>query len=216
MNETEEQAAPASEDVAVNMDETQSQDEKPARQVPLEALEKERKKRQEAEVQVRLYEELAKRAKEAQAAPEENPEDDEELVNRGDLRQFHKKLTSQEFQAIKREVAEETFKESRPEAIQLVNSHLKEILEKKPWLADSIENAPNRYARAYEIVQDYMPQVIAKNTKSSEAKKIVENASKPGSPAAAGKSQNLNSADYLRSIAGTKEFGEYRKKLLGR
>lgn len=214
MNEQE--AAPVSEEVADNLDETQVEAEKPARQVPLEALEKERKKRQDLEVQVRLYEELKKQAQESKETSEANPEDDEELVNRKELKQFHQKLTQQEFAQIKREIAEETFKESQPEAIKMVNSHLKEILEKKPWLADSIQNAPNRYARAYEIVQDYMPQAGKASAKSQEAKKIIENASKPGSPASAGKSQNLSGADYLKSIGGTKEFNEYRKKLLGR
>ena len=216
MNEEKEETAPVSEDAVENVEETQAEAEKPGRQVPLEALEKERKKRQEAEVQARLYEELVKRAQEEKKAPAEDSEDDEELVNRKDLKQFHQRLTQEEFAAIKREVAEETFKESRPEAVKMVNDHLKDILEKKPWLADSIQNAPNRYARAYEIVQDYMPQVKQATSKSQEAKKIIENASKPGSPAAAGKPQNLSGADYLKSIGGTKEFSEYRKKLLGR
>jgi len=117
---------------------------------------------------------------------------------------------------MKREIAEETFKDTQPDAIRLINTHLKEILEKKPWLADSIASAPNRYARAYEVVNDYMPHVAPRRDKATEAAKIVENAQKPGSPVAAGKPQQLSGKDYLKSIAGTKEFREYRNKLLGR
>lgn len=220
MNDEEKKAEPVSEGPAVEpVADATDESKEAARQVPLEALEAERRKRQDAEAQARLYQELAKRAEEAQKqnpAEEEPSEDDEEYVNRGDLKRFHQKLTKDELAALKRDIAEETFKDSRPEAIKAINSHLKEILERKPWLADSIERAPNRYARAYEIVQDFMPQVTSSREKATEAKKIVENAQKPGSPIGVGKSQQLSGADYLKSIAGTKEFSDYRKQLLGR
>lgn len=220
MNEVQEKDAnPVSEDVADEPEvKVPEGEEKVEGSVPLKALEAERRKRQEAEVQSRVYKELAERARETQKQPEEveESEDDEEYVNRGDLKKFHQKLSREELAALKREIAEETFKETKPEAIKAINSHLKEILERKPWLADSIANAPNRYARAYEIVQDFMPHVTSSNEKATEAKKIVENAQKPGSPIGVGKSQQLSGADYMKSIAGTKEFREYRSKLLGR
>lgn len=218
MNEKVKDANPVSEEVANEPAvKAPEGEDKSARQVPLEALEAERRKRQEAESQAKLYENLMRQAQESKAKAKEEPsEDDEELVNRRDLKQFHQKLTKEEMMALKREIAEETFKESKPEAIKAINSHLKEILERKPWLADSIASASNRYARAYEIVQDYMPQVTSSSEKATEAKKIVENAQKPGSPIGVGKSQQLNGADYMKSIAGTKEFSDYRKQLLGR
>lgn len=215
--EKKEEATPASEDVVQPLDNAENEGSKPARQVPLEALEAERRKRQDAEAQIRLYQDIA-RQKEAEAknAPEENSEDDEELVSRKELKQFHQKLTKEELTDLKREISEETFKDMQPEAIKLINTHLKEIIEKKPWLADSIANAPNRYARAFEIVGDYMPQVVATKKQATDVKKIIENAQKPGSPVATGKAQQLSGADYLKSIAGTKEFRNYRKKLLGK
>lgn len=216
--ENKQETAPASEEVVQPVDVDPEASEKVSRQVPLEALEAERRKRQEAEAQARLYQELAKRAEESKTteASEQEAEDDYEAVTRGDLKKFHQKLTKEEFAEMKRDIAEETFKDTQPEAIKLINTHLKEILERKPWLADSISRAPNRYARAHEIVNDYMPQVVAQKTQASEAKKIVENSQKPGSPAAVGKSQQLSGADYMKSIAGTNEFREYRKQLLGK
>jgi hypothetical protein len=219
MNEKTKDADPVSEDVAKEPDvKAPEGEEKAARQVPLEALEAERRKRQEAETQAKLYENLMRQAEESkkQKVKEEPSEDDDELVNRRDLKQFHQKLTKEEMMALKREIAEETFKETKPEAIKAINTHLKEILERKPWLADSIAGASNRYARAYEIVNDYMPQVTSSTEKATEAKKIVENAQKPGSPIGVGKSQQLSGADYMKSIAGTNEFRDYRKQLLGR
>jgi len=217
MNETEVKEPVSEADIEKPLEENQEEVEKPSRQVPLEALEAERRKRQEAETQIHVYKELEKRAEEeAQKAAQEDSEEDYESVTKGELKKFHQKLTKEEFAEMKRDIAEETFKDTRPEAIKLINEHLKEILERKPWLADSISRAPNRYARAYEIVNDYMPQVAETKSRTTEARKIVENANKPGSPAATGKPQQLSGADYLKSIAGTKEFKEYRKQLLGR
>lgn len=216
-NERKQEEAPVSEVAEENVDETAKPDEKPERQVPLEALEAERRKRQEAEAQNRILREFAESKNQAQMqTQEEDSEDDEELVNRKDLKNFHQKLTKEELMVMRREIAEETYKDSNPERIKSINANLKEILERKPWLADTIAAAPNRYARAYEIVQDYMPQVAEKRSQATQGKKIIENSQKPGSPIAVGKTQQLSGADYLKSIAGTSEFRDYRKKLLGR
>jgi hypothetical protein len=115
---------------------------------------------------------------------------------------------------------EEAFCDSKPEAVELINTHLEQIIKRKPWLAQTIESAPNRYARAYEIVQDYMPkdEKSAPASKFSrpqaEAKRIVENAQKPGNPATIAKAANSSNMDYLKSIQGKPEFREYRRKML--
>lgn len=191
------------------------QSREPERQVPLQALEAERHKRQEVEAQNRIlqdyasrYQQLQEQASKQQA--NQSSEDDHDLVNKKDLKQF----TREELAAFKREVAEDTFKEVNPEAIKQINMHLKEILERKPWLANSIEEASNRYSRAYEIVQDYAPAIAAKKANVNEAQRIVDNAKKPGSPVSIAKSAGGTNADYLKSIGGKAEFREYRKKML--
>lgn len=187
-----------------------------SKRVPVEALLAERRKRQDAEAQYRALQEHAMKLQQSLNQPKEEPEDESDLVNKGDLKRFHQKLTKEEFASMKREIAEETYKESNPEAIRQINANLKDILEKKPWLAESIENATNRYARAYEIVQDFAPVLKKKTDPAREAEKISQNAQKPGNPVTVGKSAQLSGADYMKSIAGTKEFKEYRQKLLGR
>lgn len=191
-----------------------AQVEQPVRQVPLAALEAERQKRQEIEAQNRLLQDYVNRQQQeaARRAPEVDATDDD-LVNKRDLKQFHEKMSKEEFAQMRREIAEETFKEVNPAAIRDINTHLKEILERKPWLAQSIESAPNRYARAYEIVQDYAPVTAAKAAVKNDAQRIVENSKKPGSPVIAGKAANMSNQEYLKSIGGTKEFREYRQKV---
>ena len=185
--------------------------------VPLTALQAERRKRQEEqqmrqEVTARmalLEQQLQQQRKEAEA-----PEDPEALITKGDYRE--------EKAQTKRELREEIFQENNPEKVTEITKHLKQILEKKPWLAASLEDAPNRYARAYEIVNDYKhmfddPRAAPKVDKKQspeDAKRMVENSKKPGSPVAIGKSAQPDGVSFLKSIQGKKEFREYRQKLL--
>lgn len=202
---------------AEKVEETADESQQEPKQVPLEALQAERRKRQELEQNFHNYQELVKKMDaEREQKSKEPDEDEEELVSRRDLKAFQQSLTTEQFSALKREIAEESFKETNPQAIREINSNLKQILEQKPWLADSIEKATNRYARAYEIVQDYKPLLAGKKAQRDTGQKIVENAQKPGSPASQAKSSQPSGADYLKSIAGTSDFRDYRKKLLGR
>lgn len=183
------------------------------RTVPLEALEAERRKRQELEAQNRALQELMLNKPKEHEEPEE---DEEEFITKAELKRRMEKVTF----AQKRELLEEAFCDTKPEAVELINTHLKEIINRKPWLAQTIDSAPNRYARAYEIVLDYMPKEDKVTSASkfsrpqADAKRIVENAQKPGNPATIAKSSQGNNIDYLRSIRGTPEFREYRKKML--
>lgn len=202
---TEEKEAPDSEEQVEQVQEVQQE---APRTVPLEALEAERRKRQELEHQLRSMQA-------AKPAAEEEDEDDEEFITKAELKKRLKEATF----GNKREVMEEAFCSANPQAVELINKHLEGIIKRKPWLAQTIESAPNRYARAYEIVQDFSPKEELAPAKkfrdpAADAKKIVENASKPGNPATIAKPANMSNAEYLRSIGGKPEFREYRKKML--
>lgn len=177
--------------------ETEQEEVKEEKMVPLSALQAERKKRQQYEAWI------AEQQKKA-----EQPEDDDEWLSRGDYR-TEKTLT-------KREILEEMYCDSHPERIEEINTYLEQIVQRKPWLGDSVATASNRYARAWEIVQDYKNLITGQQKRSSDAKKMVENAKKPGSPAAISKTGSGTQADFLMSMRGKKEFREYRKELLGR
>lgn len=193
--QTEESAEAVSEQEAQDSQEEQQQED--AKMVPLAALQAERKKRQELEAW--------KLHQEQQAQKEEV--DPEALVENQHLQN----ATA----ATKREILETLYQDMNPKAVQEINQYLKPILEKKPWLAGSVDTALNRYARAYEIVTDYKHLVAApsKGAVASDGRRMVENAKKPGSPVAAGKSAQPSGLDYLKSIQGKPEFREYREKL---
>lgn len=205
----EEQAdvtAAVSEQANVEPQENQQEEQK---MVPLAALQAERRKRQELETRTKVYEDLLSKAQPQQTEAEED-EDPEALLTKQTFRQ-EKAMT-------KREILEQVYQDMNPEAVQKINTYLKPILDKKPWLAATLDNAVNRLARANEIVDDYMHLVAEKpvkvNTAASEAKRIVDNANKPRSPTEVGKSAQPSGVEYLKSIQGKKEFREYRKNLL--
>ncbi len=175
--------------------------------VPLAALQAERRKRQEFETRNKVYEDLLAQKN---AKPEaEEPEDPEALLTKAHFNE-DKALT-------KREILESVWQDSHPEAVQKINTYLKPILDKKPWLAATLDTAVNRLSRANEIVDDYLHLVkepSKNNSAVADAKRIVANANKPRSPAEVGKSAQPTGTEYLKSIQGKKEFREYRAKML--
>ena len=190
--------------------EVESQDhQEEQKMVPLAALQAERRKRQEFETRTKVYEDLMNKQQSRQPEVEEEDEDPEALITKSSFRQ-EKAIT-------KREILEQVYQDMNPEAVQKINTYLKPILDKKPWLAATLDTAINRLARANEIVDDYMHLVAEKpkDTRGAQdAKRIMENAQKPGSPVAVGKSAQPTGSEYLKSIQGKKEFREYRAKML--
>ena len=182
--------------------------------VPLAAVLATRKKLQDAEMRAikaeasnQAYQDYMSKLGEKQVS---EPEDDPNgLVEKQDLRDSTAHT--------KREILETLYQDMNPDAVLKINKYLKPILEKKPWLAQSVDTAQNRYSRAYEIVQDYLHLVEDKSqtkTSSIDGRRIVENAHKPRSPTEFGKSAKPVGAEYLKSIQGKKEFREYRQKVL--
>lgn len=178
--------------------------------VPLSALQAERRKRQDSEAKAQLYQEYLVRAQQAQQQQEQPEEEDPSaLVERQHLKQNTAEA--------KREILETLYQDMNPDAVQKINKYLKPILEKKPWLAQSVDTAQNRYARAYEIVQDYLHLVEDKpaaKVANMDGQRIVQNAQKPRSPVDIGKSARPEGTEYLKSIQGKKEFRDYRQKVL--
>ncbi len=205
MNELEQEQDQVA--VVSEQPEIESQEEPEQKMVPLAALQAERRKRQDLEARAQVYEELM-RAKDVKQEIEE--EDPNGLVEKQHL----KETTAY----TKRDILETLYQEMNPEAVQKINKYLKPILEKKPWLASSVDTAQNRYSRAYEIVQDYLHLVEektpARQSNNTDGQRIIQNSQKPRSPTEVGKSARPEGTEYLKSIQGKKEFREYRQKVL--
>ena len=174
--------------------------------VPLSALKAERSKRQEIEKQTRLLAEYVNELKARESTPKAEEEDPDDWVTNQKFAQTQNQT--------KQEIKEEVYLEMKPQVLPEINQYLDKIIEQKPWLADTIKSAPNRYARAYEIVQDYKHLIAnqRRNSGTTDGQRISENMKKPRSPVAA-KSANSSGAEYLRSVRGKPEFREYRAKV---
>lgn len=204
-DEEQQDEAAVSEQAVVDQQETPQEEPK---MVPLAALQAERRKRQESDSRIKVYEDLLAK-KNAEPEEKEEEEDPEALLTKSSFKE--------EKALAKREILEQVYQDMNPEAVQKINTYLKPILDKKPWLAATLDNAVNRLARANEIVDDYMHLIEEKpkiKAAVADAKRIVDNANKPRSPVEVGKSAQPTGTEYLKSIQGKKEFREYRQKVL--
>jgi hypothetical protein len=190
------------------------QQEDGQKMVPLSAMLATRKKLQEAEARAQkaeaasqVYQEHLMRDKNDADSDKEDPN---ALVEKKDL--------AESAMYNKRDILETIYQDMNPEAVLRINKYLKPILEQKPWLAASVDSAANRWARADEIVKDYLHLVEekprARTSHISDGQRIVQNSQKPRSPVEVGKSAKPEGMDYLKSIQGKKEFREYREKVL--
>lgn len=97
------------------------------RMVPLEALEAERNKRQDLEAQNRALQDFMLKSKPT-ASVEEDSEDDEDFITKAEMKRRIEKATFSN----KREVLEEAFCQSRPEAVEMINENLEQIIKQYP------------------------------------------------------------------------------------
>lgn len=207
-DQLEEQATVTEQATQEQSEESQEQQR---RMVPLEAMEAERQRRKQAEEQTRMLQQYLMQGTQKQQAQQEEEEDPEDILTKG---QFKNSI-----QQAKREILEEAFVQANPQAVESINQSLEQILKDMPFLEESIKNAPNRYQRAWQIVQKFagQSQQPAKSNQAkavSDVQKILENSKKPGSPVAIAKSPTHSQEGYLKSIRGTKDFREYRKKMI--
>jgi len=165
--------------------------------VPLSALQKERRKRQEAESELKMYREHQLKQMQQPATPQEEDESQYEPVTKAELKQ-------QQVQMM-RDVEEKSWMRQNPEKAEVINEKLANFLKKRPNLAAAIEAAPNRYEEAWELMDKLSPkQKAALNTKQA----IKRDA--PNSPSGIPKAAALNQAVDVMNMSD-KEFSEYRQ-----
>ena len=190
--------APVDETQALdNLDNAEVKEEVPHEQnVPLSALQKERRKRQDAESELKMYREHQLKQMQ-QPATQEEDESQYEPVTKAELKQ-------QQVQMM-RDVEEKSWMRQNPEKAEAINEKLANFLKKRPNLAAAIEAAPNRYEEAWELMDKLSPkQKAALNTKQA----IKRDA--PNSPSGIPKAAALNQAVDVMNMSD-QEFSEYRQ-----
>lgn len=191
------------------VDETQNQVEqqevieeiKEEQKVPLSALQKERKKRQDLELENRYLKEYAV------PKTQEKPVEDEvnyEPITKGEM---DKKL-AKERESTLRMAEERIWIKQNPEKAEIINEKLAEFLKIKPNLASAIEAAPNRYEEAWELMDKLSPKQKQALKPSATAKKDA-----PNSPSSVPKASNLNQTVDFMSMSDA-EFRTWRQSVV--
>lgn len=171
--------------------ETESREER----VPLSALQKERRKRQEAEQELKVYRDH--QLNQVKAKPVEEDESKFESATKADLGKSKEEII--------RAVEERNWIKQNPERYEEVNEKLAAFLKQRPNLASAIDGASNRFEEAWELMDKLSPKQKASLLKPAAVKKDT-----PGSPSGLPKAAALNQAVDVMSMSES-EFAAYRE-----
>ena len=189
------QEAPVEEAQALDNAEAQEEVQQ-EHNVPLSALQKERRKRQDAEAELKVYREH--QLKQMQGAdPQEEDDSQYEPVTKAELKK-------QQVQMM-RDVEEKTWIRQNPEKAEVINEKLANFLKQRPNLAAAIEAAPNRYEEAWELMDKLSPRQKAALTNKPSTKKDT-----PNSPSGVPKAAAMNQAVDVMNMSDS-EFAAWRK-----
>lgn len=182
-------------------EETQSYEKAPPREehVPLSALQKERRKRQEIEQELRWHKEQMMR----QSAPIAQEPDDslQEPATREDLGKFKQDFKKE----VKREVYESEWIRNNPERVADISDKLPEFLKQRPHLARAIEDAPNRYEEAWLLMDALTPKQKSALKPAPLSKKDT-----PGNPGSVPKAAAMNQSVDVMAMNDS-EFYAWRQ-----
>lgn len=188
VTETSEQEVPSTDTDHVTHEENSAQEtEQPEKTVPVSALQKERKKRQQ------LQQQIEEERNQKKASTEEDYSRYESVTK--------EELGKNNF-IIKREVREEDWSENHPDRAAYLEEHLDEFLQQKPNLALAIQSSGNRLREAWELMEALKPK------KAQSEPKVSREA--PRSPGTVPKSATMGQSIDLMNMSDT-EFRAWRK-----
>ena len=195
------------------VDETQALDNAEAQEeqkVPLSALQKERRKRQDAEQRGLEKDQELRMFREHQLKQMQQPETQEEdesqyePVTKAELKQQEAKFKQQQVQMM-RDAEEKTWIRQNQEKAEIVNEKLTNFLKQRPNLAAAIEAAPNRYEEAWELMDKLSPKQKTALSNPPATKKDT-----PNSPSGVPKAAAMNQAVDVMNMSES-EFAAWRK-----
>lgn len=169
--------------------------EKKEEMVPLSALQKERRKRQEKESQLEYERQL--RAQYQPAPPEEEDLSEYESLTKKDISKIQQDTV--------RMVEERNWTRDNREKAEFVNENLQEFLNQRPHLASAIKDAPNRYEEAWLLMNALSPRQQQQLRKPAPERKPA-----PGNPKSVPKAAAMNEAVDLMSMSDS-EYLAWRK-----
>lgn len=184
-------------DTESEMHEEQNIAQESKTQVPLSALQKERKKRQELELELQWERQRAERDRQAVQKPVEEDNSRFESATREDL-------DKKQLETV-RMLEERLWIRSNPEKYEKINEFLPQFLKQRPNLASAIDSAPNRYEEAYTLMEALTPKQQQQIKSAAAPKKEAPNA-----PTGIPKAAAMNQAIDVMSMSDS-EFHQWRQ-----
>jgi hypothetical protein len=178
-------------------------DEQPAesradqKMVPLSALKKIREKKRELELELQW-----ERQRNSQVPVQKPVEDDNaryESATKADLQNSQDEAV--------RAIEERLWIKNNPDLYEEINEHLANFLKLKPHLAMAINQAPNRYEEAYELMSKLSPKQ-QQQVKAQPAQQAQKKAA-PNAPGSVPRAAALNDAVDVMQM-DDKEFAAWR------
>jgi len=170
--------------------ETQDVEQEETR-VPLHALQKERRKRQEAEERANFLEQQKKTAEQDESRYDSATKED---------------LSKTQNETI-RIIEERKWVRDNPEKCKKIDDELPQFLKNRPNLASAIEASTNRYEEAWDLMSALTPK--------QQKKVMSQKQEAPGSPSGIPKSAALSETVDLMNMTDT-EFNSWRLQKRGR
>lgn len=166
--------------------ESNQEEQRELKQVPLSAVQKERRKRQDAEAEkYRIQAELQfykEQMSKNSAQEDEEDESQYETATKGELKQS----ASQIQQETLRFLEEKLWRKANPEKAEMVDENLAQFLKQRPNLASAVSSATNRYEEAFTLMEALTPRQQAQLRPQAEKKQA------PGSPVGIPKGAAIN------------------------
>lgn len=197
-------------------DSNQGNEEMGQRQVPLEALESERAKRQQREDELRMMRENMALLM-AQQQPKQKAEEDFSGLSDDDVltvKEF-KQWFGKEKQQMQMSLQELRMTQKYPDYEEVVTKYLPEVLKENPGLRNTLQES-NDYELAYFLAKksDQYQSSHKKQKRNADAERIVQNANRAGSLSSVGQTSPINEAKRYRDMSDA-EFRQLANRNLG-
>lgn len=186
----------------------QSMQQVEEQQVPLSALQAERRERQQLQENVKLMQDhmallQANNLKAQEKQSEFTGLSDNDVLTVGEAKKFMQNFTRQQELAVE----ELRMSQTNKDYDEVVRTYLPEVLKNDPDLKDVIMNAPNPYKAAYHLAKrsDSYLKHKSNESRSPEAKQVAQNLSRPGNLSSVGSTSASSNASGFKSMSD-KEF----------
>lgn len=181
-------------------------EQKEETKVPLSALQKERKKRQELEHDKIRYETENRILREQQQRASAPEQKEDETQYESTTRKELKTGLSQTKDEILREVEERLWVRQNPEKFEMARENLDKFLKQRPHLRNAIADAPNRWEEAYVLMEALTPKQQSQLRTPAAPKRDT-----PGNPSGVPKAAAINQAVDLMTMSD-KEYHDWRQQ----